>query len=97
MAIIARGISVFGILNIDQAGGVGDSYGVLSGDIDGSNTTFTVSKNKYATGKLQVYLNGQLLTQGSGQDWRETDPSSGTFDFIEAPYVGEKILATYVL
>jgi hypothetical protein len=55
---------------------------VPSGAIDGSNTTFTTASG-YTTGKLRVYLNGlrQLLTD----EWSETTPASGTFDFVDAP------------
>ena len=77
--------------HIDQSGGTGDTYSVLSGAINGSNTTFTVSTGMYFSGSLSVYLNGQLQTQGSGEDWVETNPSAGTFDFITAPVVGNEI------
>jgi hypothetical protein len=55
---------------------------VPTGTIDSSNTTFTTAA-AYTTGKLRVYLNGlrQLLTD----EWSETTPGSGTFDFVDAP------------
>jgi len=80
---------------IDQSGGTSDTYGALSGTINGSNTTFTVSQSVYTTGTLTVYLNGQAQTQGSGEDWTETTPASGTFDFAVAPVSGDEILVTY--
>lgn len=80
---------------IDQSGGTSDTYGVLSGTVNGSNTTFTVSESIYATGTLTVYLNGQLQTQGSGEDWVETTPASGTFDFNTAPLTGDLITVKY--
>ena len=80
---------------VDQAGGTGDTYGALSGSIDGSNTTFTVSQGAYDTGTLVVTLNGQVQIQGSGQDWSETDAAVGTFDFAIAPVSGDKLLVMY--
>ena len=82
---------------IDQSGGTSDTYGVLSGTINGSNTTFTVSAGVYISGSLFVYLNGQLQTQGSGEDWVETTPASGTFDFAIAPETGDEITVVYGL
>jgi hypothetical protein len=82
---------------IDQSGGTSDTYGVISGTIDGANTTFTVSQAVYNSGTLTVYLNGQLQTQGTAEDWTETSSSAGTFDFITAPLVGDEISATYSL
>lgn len=81
-------------LQVDQSGGTSDTYGVLAGTINGSNTTFTTS-TPYETGTLKVYLNGQLLTQGSAEDWVETTPGSGTFDFNTAPESGDEITAYY--
>ena len=80
---------------IDQAGGTSDTYGVLSGAIDGVNTTFTVSESAYTTGSLKSWINGQLLTQGSSEDWTETTPISGIFDFIIAPLSGDEITVEY--
>ena len=87
-----------GIVNhffIDQAGGTGDTYGVLGGARNGVNTTFTVSQSEYSSGTLYVFLNGQLLTQGSSEDWVETDPASGTFDFAVAPAATDEITTGY--
>jgi hypothetical protein len=82
-------------LSIDQSGGTGDTYGVLGGAINGSNTTFTVSQGVYISGKLTVYLNGQIQTQGTSEDWTETAPASGTFDFATAPTGGDEITVAY--
>ena len=84
------------LLFVDQSGGTGDTYGVLSGTLNGSNTTFTVSKAFYLSGSLSVYLNGQLQTQGSVEDWQETTPASGTFDFTIAPESTDEIVVSYV-
>lgn len=80
---------------VDQSGGTSDTYGVLSGTINGSNTTFTVSQGAYLSGSLKVYLNGQLQTQGTSEDWDETTPASGTFDFNTAPVSGDLITVEY--
>ncbi len=80
---------------IDQSGGTSDTYGVLAGTIDGVNKVFTVSQGKYTQGSLIVSLNGQLQTQGTGEDWTETTPTSGTFTFIIAPVSGDEILVKY--
>lgn len=82
---------------IDQSGGTSDTFGALSGTIDGSNTTFTVSQGEYISGSLKVYLNGQLQTQGSSEDWSETDHTTGVFDFAIAPDYGDEITADYMV
>ena len=84
-----------GNLSHDQSGGAGDTYGALVGDIDGVNTTFTVSKGQYISGSLQVYLNGQLLIQGSSEGWVETTPGSGIFDLNDAPVAGDELSTSY--
>jgi hypothetical protein len=82
---------------IDQTGGTGDTYGILSGSVNGSNKTFVTSQNKYYTGTLKIYRNGQLQTQGSGSsgDWSETASGSGVFDFYVAPLTGDQLTAIY--
>lgn len=80
---------------IDASGGTSDTYGVLAGTIDGANKVFTTSKSTYITGNLTVYLNGQLQTQGSSEDWVETAPGSGTFTFDVAPVAGDEIITVY--
>lgn len=85
----------FNDIYIDQSGGTSDTYGVITGTINGSNATFTVSQSAYATGTLQVWLNGQLMTQGSSEDWVETTPASGTFTFNTAPASGSEITVAY--
>lgn len=80
---------------IDQSGGTGDTYGVLAGDRNGVNVEFIVSQASYVTGTLSVYLNGQLLTQGSAEDWHEDDPATGKFHFATAPEASDEITVTY--
>jgi hypothetical protein len=82
-------------LFIDQAGGTGDTYGILAGARDGNNVEFTVSQSAYASGSLSVYFNGQLLTQGSSEDWHEAIPASGTFHFTVAPEATDEITVVY--
>lgn len=82
--------------HIDQSGGTSDTYGVLAGAINGSNAVFTVSQAMYLTGSLEVYLNGQLQTQGSAEDWVETSPAAGTFTFNTAPSTGDLITVAYL-
>ena len=48
---------------IDCSGGTSDTYGALSGLVNGSNTVYTISLGSYISGSLRVYLNGQLQTQ----------------------------------
>lgn len=80
---------------IDQSGGTSDTYGVLSGARNGTNKVFTVSQGVYATGTLKVWLNGQLQTQGTGEDFVETTPASGTFTFDVAPVSTDEITVEY--
>lgn len=81
--------------HMDQSGGTGDTYGALSGAVNGVNTDFTVSQGEYASGGLKVYLRGQLQTQGSSEDWIELNPSAGTFRFNTAPHTGDEITVEY--
>lgn len=92
---LSGGGNSFNDIYIDQSGGTSDTYGVLSGTINGSNALFTVSQSVYATGTLKVWLNGQLMTQGSGEDFVETTPASGTFTFNTAPATGSLITVEY--
>lgn len=87
----------FNTIYIDQAGGTSDTYGVLGGARNGSNTVFTVSQAAYASGTLKVWRNGQLMTQGTGDDFTETTPASGTFTFAVAPASTDEITVEYQL
>lgn len=80
---------------IDSSGGTSDTYGVLGGLVNSSNTLYTVSLGSYVSGSLEVYLNGQLQTQGTAEDWVETTPASGTFTFNTAPQTGDVIMVGY--
>ena len=67
---------------------------MLTGVVDGNNTTFTVSARVYVSGTLRI-RNGQLLTLGSDADWAETDPGSGLSDFVVAPVVSDRVTVGY--
>lgn len=81
---------------VDQSGSSVKTYGAISGSISGSNCDFIVSNQKFDSGTLLVYLNGQLQTQGSDDDWIETSASLGVFSFVTAPLVGDKIICHYM-
>lgn len=83
-----------GAFQIDQTPDNG-TYGLLAGAVNGINTTFTVSLGAYDTGKLQVYRNGLIQKQGAGDEWVETTPGSGIFDFVVAPFAGDIITVVY--
>lgn len=57
----------------------------LTWAIDGVNTTYTVSSWIYASWSLTVLRNGKPLIEGTWEDYVETTPWSGTFDFNTAP------------
>ena len=65
---------------------------VPSGDVDGTNTTFTLA-NTPATGTVEVYLNGLLQAPGTGKDYTI---SGNTITFTEAPEPGDIILVSYI-
>ena len=71
------------------------TYGLLLGNVDGINTQYTVSQGSYITGKLEVFRNGLIQLQGATDDWVETTPGSGTFDFNVAPLAGSIITVVY--
>lgn len=74
------------------------TYGLLTGDVDGVNLTFTVSEGSYLTGKLVVFLNGQQIAQDTtaGNYFIESNPAAGTFEFKTAPIVGDIVSAQYM-
>jgi len=92
--VLGSGTGGGGEMFIDQTPDNG-TYTLLIGDVDGINTTFTVSQGEYPTGKLVVALNGQILEQGATEDFVETTPASGIFDFVVAPQVGDVVTAFY--
>jgi hypothetical protein len=82
-------------LYIDQSGGTADTYGILGCTLDGSHPICTVSQGAYVSGTLLVFLNGQLQTQGTAEDWTETNPVTGTFTFATAPTATDQITVVY--
>jgi hypothetical protein len=80
---------------VDQSSGAGMTFSLLGGTLNGVNTTFTVSQAVYISGSLRVYLNGQLLVQGSDADWVELSPAAGTFTMNVAPDATDIITAEY--
>lgn len=62
-----------------------------SGSIDGSNVTFSLANTPVA-GSEHVYLNGQLLESGGGNDYTI---SGATITMSDAPLSGERLKATY--
>lgn len=61
------------------------------GSVNGSNTAYTTA-SVFATGSLRVYLNGQRLTAGSGNDYVETTQG---FTMQYAPATGDVMLIDY--
>lgn len=61
------------------------------GSINGSNTAFTTAST-FATGSLRVYLNGQRLTSGAGNDYVE---GTQAFTMQYAPATGDVLLVDY--
>jgi hypothetical protein len=80
---------------IDQSAGASKTFGSLVGALNSVNTDYTVSYGSYVSGTLRVYLNGQLLIQGTDADWVELVPASGTFRMNVAPEATDIITAEY--
>ena len=63
--------------------------------------TFTVSLGAYVSGSLQIYLNGQVLTQDevgvAVHDWAEVSPTSGTISLTVAPSSSDVLIVTYTM
>ncbi|AGO47587.1 structural protein [Cellulophaga phage phi4:1] len=95
--------SIVGSGNISISGGSGgDEYNNiyrdstdsgLVGNVDGTNTSFTVSNGSYNPATLNVFVEGQLFTAGHGIT--ETSPGTGVFTFENAPRVGTNLYVTY--
>jgi len=62
------------------------------GTVNGSNTSFSVSKGSYIAGSLQLYING--LRQGIA-NVTETSPTTGTFALDTAPLTGDNVEVGY--
>lgn len=64
----------------------------VTGAINGSNVNYTVA-DTYVVGTLEVYLNGQRLYPGSGNDYVEV---SAGFTMQYAPATGDVLSADYL-
>lgn len=64
-----------------------------SGSINSSNTVFTVA-SAFTSGSLRVFLNGQRLKAGSGNDYQESAALTG-FTMEYAPTTGDVLLVDY--
>jgi hypothetical protein len=62
-----------------------------SGSINGSNTTFTLANTPIA-GTVKLFLNGQRLNAGAGNDYTI---SSATITMATAPVSGDVLIADY--
>jgi hypothetical protein len=68
-----------------------ENFEVPTGDIDGVNTVFTVSK-PYTAGSLAVWVN-LLRIEANDDGWTET--TTTTFTMKEAPRSGDTLLVRY--
>lgn len=64
---------------------------IPSGSINSSNTTFTLANTPIA-GTVMLYLNGQRMQFGAGND---ATISGGTITMLFAPATGDKMIADY--
>jgi hypothetical protein len=91
-------VSNAGVFTVNNTAGTGFlKYGnkisneTPSGSINGSNTTFSLANTPQVT-SLELFLNGQLLEPGSGNDYTI---SSATITMLFAPLSGDKLRAYY--
>jgi hypothetical protein len=61
-----------------------------SGAINGTNVAFTLAHTP--AGQIMLYLNGQYMTAGAGEDYTI---SGSTITMAAAPIVGDKIRSNY--
>ena len=73
--------------------GATTNYEALTGDVDGTNTTFTVFGDTYIENAVWVYLNGQLLEDSQ---FTQTDPATGTIDLTVAPQTDDVVTVKYL-
>ena len=74
-------------------------FEVLSGAVDGVNTTFTASM-AYTSGSTAVFLNGQLKrphVAGVQDGWVETSPPAGVVTLDEAPRSPNDVVQMFYL
>ncbi|QQG43387.1 MAG: hypothetical protein HYW45_04325 [Candidatus Daviesbacteria bacterium] len=88
-------VDYFKVSTIAAGGSTSFIYNeVSSGVINGVNVNFATAF-PYIGGTLQVYRDGQLMKPGAGNDYVETDPSSGLFDFVIAPATNSNLQVSY--
>lgn len=63
-----------------------------TGDVDGVNTTFVLANSPSPSRALQLYVNGVLQRQGTGNDYVL---SASSITLLWTPRSGSNILATY--
>lgn len=68
---------------------------IPTGTINGSNVDFTIT-SAFTSGTLRVYLNGQRLRSGVGNDYVETANLRG-FTMQYAPATGDVLLVDYIV
>lgn len=79
---------------VDQTPDItGMTYGFISGDVDGANDTFVVSKKNYTPGTLVVAYRGQVMFQK--MQFEESNAATGEFKFLFIPVASSPILAMY--
>lgn len=66
-----------------------------AGAVNGVNKTFTAAF-PYIGGTLQVFRDGQKMKPGASNDYTETNPATGVFDFYTAPVTGSVIDVSYM-
>lgn len=63
---------------------------------DGTTTLYTATAGAFVAGSLKVYVNGLLMSKGSGAEQvQETAPASGTFTFGTAPATDDEIIISH--
>lgn len=88
-------VDYFKVATIAAAGSTSFIYNeVPTGVINGINVNFATAF-PYIGGTLQVYRDGQLMKPGAGNDYIETDPANGLFDFVVAPSTNSNIQVSY--
>jgi hypothetical protein len=86
----ATTISDSNILDIGQYGTNWSMNEMPSGVINGTNVTFTLSH--IPIDQIMLYLNGQYMTPGSGEDYML---SGNTITMVIAPISGDKLRTNY--
>lgn len=72
----------------------GGTYGTLTGAINGGNQTYYLP-DKYIPGSLHVYVGGVRLSP-DGDDYSESDPTTGELILVIAPESGSIIIIDYI-